>query len=93
MIPTSIHPGQHLKELLDEWGISQSALARHIKVKPGLINEICNGRRGISIELAQCLGEAFGSSVDFWVHLQNAFELGKSKFKPNFGRLPQIKAA
>ncbi len=78
MLPSRIHPGVHLKELLQEHSLSQSQLARHILVKVGVINEVCNGKRGISVQLAQRLAAAFGSSVEFWLHLQLAYELGKS---------------
>ena len=81
MLPSKIHPGTHLKDLLAEHNLSQSALARHLKVKVGVINEICNGKRGISIEIAQRLAMAFDSSLEFWLNLQLAYELGKSKNK------------
>jgi antitoxin HigA-1 len=93
MLTTTIHPGEHLKELLKEWNISQTRLAKHTGTKVGLINEVCNGRRGISTALAQKLGRAFGTSVEFWINLQASYELGKSKIQLPFGKLPEVKAA
>lgn len=81
MIPSKIHPGTHLRELLEEHGISQSALARHIDVKVGIVNEICNQKRGISVQIAQRLAAAFNCSIEFWLNLQLSFELGKAKAK------------
>lgn len=93
MLRTTVHPGVHLKELLAEWKITQSALARHIGVKVGVINEVCNGRRGISPQLAQRLAVAFGSSVDFWLNLQVNYDLSRSKVNLRFGKLIGNKAA
>jgi addiction module HigA family antidote len=49
---TPIHPGTVLQDELEELGVSQSALAAHIGVLPKTINEICNGKRGISAAMA-----------------------------------------
>ena len=93
MLKTTVHPGEHLKELLKEWNITQSRLAGHIGVRVGVINEVCNGRRGISVTLAQKLARAFGTSVEFWINLQAGYELGKSKPKLSFGKMPEVGAA
>lgn len=93
MLKTTIHPGIHLKELLLELTISQSALARHIRVKPGVINEVCNGRRGISPQLAQRLAVALDTSVEYWLNLQMSYDLGKAKVDLSFGKLKEKMAA
>ena len=45
---TPVHPGEVLKDVLEEIGLTQTALAAHIGVLPKTINEICRGKRGIS---------------------------------------------
>lgn len=72
---TPIHPGLVLQDELDELGMSQSALAEHIGVLPKTINEICRGKRGISVEMAWKLSKALGASPNFWLNLQNNWEL------------------
>ena len=52
----NVHPGLVLKDELEEQGITQSKLARHIRVLPKTINEICRCKRGISAEMAVLLG-------------------------------------
>ncbi len=74
---TPIHPGMVLQDELEELGISQSALAAHIGVLPKTINEICNGRRGISAAMAWKLSKAIGASPQFWLNLQNNWELSQ----------------
>jgi addiction module HigA family antidote len=75
----AIHPGSVLQDELEERGIAQAALARHIGVLPRTINEICRGRRGISAEMAVKLSMALGASPQFWLNLQNNWELARVK--------------
>ncbi len=72
---TPVHPGEILKDELEERGLSQSALAEHIGVLSKTINEICRGKRGISAEMAVKLSRALGASPQFWLNLQNNWEL------------------
>ncbi len=74
---TPIHPGMILQDELEELGISQSALATHIGVLPKTINEICNGKRGISAATAWKLSKAIGASPLFWMNLQTNWELSQ----------------
>ncbi len=74
---TPVHPGEVLKDELEEMGLSQSALAEHIEVLPKTINEICRGKRGISAEMAIKLARALGASPQFWLNLQNNWELSQ----------------
>ena len=74
---TPLHPGEVIKDELEEVGITQSALAKHIGVLPKTINEICRGKRGISAEMAMKLSKAFGASPQFWLNLQNNWEISK----------------
>mgnify|MGYP000893591853 FL=1 len=74
---TPVHPGEVLKDELDDIGLTQSALATHIGVLPKTINEICRGKRGISAEMAMKLSKALGGSPQFWLNLQNNWEISK----------------
>ncbi len=71
-----IHPGKILlEEFLIPMGISQNELARSMRVPPGRINEIVNGKRGITAETALRLSAAFGTSAKFWINLQCMYDL------------------
>lgn len=83
---TPVHPGEVLQDELDEMQISQSRLAEHIGVLPKTINEICRGKRGISAEMAVKLSLALGASPDFWLTLQNNWELSQVE-TPNLKRI------
>ena len=49
---TPVYPGEVLQDELEEIGLTQTALAKHIGVLPKTINEICRGKRGIRAEMA-----------------------------------------
>jgi len=74
---TPIHPGEVLRDELEEIGLTQTALAKHIRILPKTINEICRGKRGISAEMAMKLSKALGGSPQFWLNLQNNWELSQ----------------
>lgn len=74
---TPVHPGEVLKDEIEEIGLTQSALAKHIVVLPKTINEICLGKRGISAEMALMLSKALGGSPQFWLNLQNNWEISQ----------------
>lgn len=74
---TPIHPGLVLQDELDELEITQTLLAEHIGVLPKTINEICRGKRGISAAIAWKLSSALGASPQFWLNLQNNWELSQ----------------
>lgn len=74
------HPGEILhEEFLRPMGVSQVALAAHLQVPVQRINEIVNGKRGITPETAWLLSQAFGTSPEFWVNLQTAHDLASSR--------------
>jgi addiction module HigA family antidote len=77
-IPT--HPGEILlEEFLVPLGMSQVAFARHIGVPLQRINEIVRGKRGITPKSAWLFAQALGTTLEFWINLQSAFELARSR--------------
>lgn len=70
-----IHPGELLEEILSDRGMSQAAFARAIGVSPMRISHVVRGTRPVTAELALRLGRAFGQSAQFWINLQNAYDL------------------
>jgi addiction module HigA family antidote len=71
-----IHPGEILiEEFLKPMGISQYRLAKDISVPPRRINEIVHGKRSITADTALRLGRFFAIAPQFWLNLQNRFDL------------------
>ena len=77
-MPIAIHPGEYLKEALDELGISQSAFARAIGVSPMRVSHIIKGARPATAELALLFGKAFAQSPEYWLNLQAAYDLASA---------------
>jgi addiction module HigA family antidote len=71
-----IYPGEILiEEFLKPMGISQYRLAKDISVPPRRINEIVHGKRSITADTALRLGRFFEIAPQFWLNLQNRFDL------------------
>lgn len=71
----AIHPGEALRNELEELGVTPTELARQISVPPNRISQIIGGRRAITGDTALRLGHWFGSSPEFWLNLQSAYDL------------------
>lgn len=71
----AVHPGEVLAEELRSAGVSPTELARLIKVPPNRVTQIIHGRRGITGDTALRLGHWFGTTAQFWLNLQNDYEL------------------
>ena len=71
-----IHPGIILKEeLLQRRKISQVQLSRDLQVSFKRINEICQGKRPITLDTALRLSVYFGTSPELWLDLQRDYEI------------------
>ena len=77
-IPT--HPGEILlEEFLKPMGLAQTELAEKLHIPVQRINEIVNGKRGVTPETAWLLAGAFGTTPQFWVNLQANHDLAKAR--------------
>ncbi len=70
-----IHPGEHLKEFMDDFGLTMNQLAKAIRVSPNRVTAIVHGTRGITAETAMRLARYFGTSVEMWMNLQARYEM------------------
>jgi len=70
-----VHPGEFLKEILDDLGISQAGFAHAIGLSPMRISHIAKGKRPINAEMALLFGKSFGQSPQYWINLQAAYDL------------------
>jgi addiction module HigA family antidote len=75
MARTPIHPGEILSDELEEIGLSAKRLADVIQVPPNRLYQILGGKRNMTADTALRLGQYFGTSADFWMNLQSAYEL------------------
>lgn len=71
-----VHPGEILKEdLMAPLGLSINRLARGLRVPVTRMSEIVNGRRSITADTALRVARYFGTTPEFWMNLQAAYDL------------------
>lgn len=69
-----IHPGETLKEVLEDKNMLQEELAERTGFSPKHISEVVNGKKGISPKLAKSLEYVFGIPATFWINLQGIYD-------------------
>lgn len=75
-----MHPGEVLREeFLVPLKMTAGALARKIKVPRTRIERIANEETGITADTALRLARCFGNSPDFWLNLQNRYDVLTAK--------------
>ena len=80
--PSPLHPGIILSEVyMKEMNLNQTALAKRCGCSPRKINEIVNGKRGISPSFAIMLESEIGTSAEMWVRMQADYDLWKARLK------------
>ena len=71
----------YLKSFLSPSEISQHKLAMDIHVPATRIGEIVHGRRAVTPETALRLAHYFGTSAEFWLNLQQSYDLSKARIQ------------
>ena len=73
---TALHPGEILREqFMADFAVSINRLARDLRVPPTRVGEIVNERRAITPDTALRLARYFGTTAEFWMNLQTAYDL------------------
>ena len=74
-----VHPGEVLRDELDELGLSASALSKALDVPANRVTMILNGQRRVSADTALRLARYFGTTPQLWLNLQKTWELRKAE--------------
>ncbi|MEK6815017.1 MAG: HigA family addiction module antitoxin [Nitrospirota bacterium] len=70
-----VHPGAYLKELIDEFGLSQTRFARGMGVSAMRISLVVHEKRPVTAELTMRLGRYFLQSPRYWLNLQSRYDM------------------
>jgi addiction module HigA family antidote len=70
-----VHPGELLRDELNEIGVSLNELGRALRIPMNRISAIVNGKRAITVDTAMRLARYFGTSPQYWLNLQNLYDL------------------
>lgn len=73
------HPGYGIRDLIEEAGMSVTDAARKLGVTRQALNNLVNGRAGISPEMAIRLEKVFGGAAEQWLRIQTAYELAQAR--------------
>ena len=63
---------------MDDLGISSVRLCHATHIPASRITEIVKGRRGVSVDTALRLGKALGTTPDYWLNLQQSYDLRRA---------------
>jgi antitoxin HigA-1 len=86
------HPGEMLlDEFVKPLGITQTELARHLGVSYPRLNEIIKGRRSVTPDTALRLSRVLGMSADFWLGLQQDWDLWHAMNSPQAEKINHLK--
>lgn len=90
-----IHPGELLRETLDDLGLTQAAFADAIGISPMRVSHVLRGDRPITAELALRLGRALGQTPQYWLNLQTTYDLkrAQAEFKDSLLAVRELAAA
>ncbi len=97
MFGLRVHPGEILVEdFMKPHGLSASQLALASNTAPANVSRIVNGKQAVSPEMASRLACAFGTTVGFWMNLQNNYDLasiGKARWDEIRSEVQAVRAA
>lgn len=70
------HPGEILlQKFLEPRGLNQREFAEYVGMSVPWVNALVRGRRNVTVETALRLSQAFGTTIDFWLDLQQAWDI------------------
>lgn len=83
-----IHPGEILRtEFMEPLGLTAYRLAKDLRVPAPRVGDIVRGKRAISADTALRLGVYFGLPAQFWLNLQNEYDLRRAAKSPALKRI------
>lgn len=85
------HPGVIVKEWVRKTGVSQQEFANRIHISRVRLNELVNGRRGITIDTALRLERVLGVPANHWLELQAKYDLTQIRQKAIYRKIKPLK--
>ncbi|WP_135080540.1 HigA family addiction module antitoxin [Terasakiella sp. SH-1] len=85
------HPGEVLREeFMEPLELTAGKIAKAIDVPRDRIEKISREQKGVSADTALRLSKLFGTSPDFWMNLQSAYELSVARSQNNFENIHML---
>ena len=77
----AFHPGYYIQEMVEESGLTQADFAKRLDITPKSLSLLIRGEQNLSIDIAMKLSRMTGTSVSYWLNLQNAYDALMADFK------------
>ena len=77
----AFHPGYYIKELVDDSGLTQEDFAKRLGTTPKNLSCLIKGEQSISIDIAMKLSRLIGTSINYWLNLQCAYDTLVAQFR------------
>lgn len=77
----AFHPGYYIKEIVEESGLTQEDFAKRLDTTPKNLSLLIRGEQNLSIDIAMKLSRMMGTSVNYWLNLQNAYDALIAEFR------------
>lgn len=71
----AFHPGYYIKEVIESLGITQEEFAKRLDTTGKNISKLVNGEQNLSLDMARKLSNMLGTDIEFWLNLQNSYEV------------------
>jgi len=90
-----IHPGEFLRETLEELNMTQAAFAEAIGISPMRVSHLLKGDRPVTAEIALRLARALGQTPQYWLNLQTGYDLkiAQAEMKNSLRAVRELAAA
>ena len=70
----AFHPGYYIEEIVEDSGLTQQDFAKRLDTTPKNLSKLINGQQRLSPDMASKLYRMLGTSLDYWVNIQNAYD-------------------
>ena len=77
----AFHPGYYIQEIVEESGLTQADFAKRLDVTPKSLSLLIRGEQNLSTDIAKKLFRMTGTSVSYWLNLQNGYNALMAEFK------------
>jgi antitoxin HigA-1 len=87
-----VHPGEVISDVLEDIGMTQTSFAKVLGVSRRTVNEIVQGRRPITVDMAIRIGKALGNGPQLWLNLQQKVDIWDAiqTHKEDYDRVPTL---
>lgn len=77
----AFHPGYYIKEIIEDSGLTQEDFAKRLDTTPKNLSKLIRGEQSLSVDIATKLSRLLGTSIKYWLNLQNSYDALIAEFE------------